>query len=441
MSTTAPWTGRRLHFVGAGGCGMSALALISADLGAEVTGSDRAESRFVAPLRRRGIEVAIGHRAENVPAGAEVVHSAAIPPDNPERVAAAAQVPRGDLLAEVCALRRCVAIAGTHGKTTTAAMTVHALAAGGIRASYVVGALLLDTGVNAAWHDGDWLVVETDESDGSHLAIRPEVAVLTNADHDHVGRYPDIADVRRTFAEFLAPAAKAIVWDRPDETALAPAGFTTFDASAVRIGAERTRFRWRGRDVELSVAGEHNARNAAAALEVCSLLGADLDRAVFALRGFGGTSRRLELRGWSAEGARVYDDYAHHPVAVAATLAALRAQGARRIVAALQPWGLARVAKLWREFGAALDDADEAMIVATVVGGSKPAEFPGVGSHMIADAARASRLGRPVHLTPELTQAEQRVRATLDRDTVFVTLGCGDVHRLATAIVARAPYI
>jgi UDP-N-acetylmuramate--alanine ligase len=178
------WSGRRLHFVGIGGAGMSGLALVAAALGAEA-GSDRAPSSYTERLREHGIDPVFGHAAANVPAGAEVVYSTAVPADNPERLAAATELHRADLLAEIAALRRCLAVTGTHGKTTTTGMVVAALQGAGMDPSYVVGGELRSTGANAGWGAGEWIVVEADESDRSLLKLRPEIAILTSAELDH----------------------------------------------------------------------------------------------------------------------------------------------------------------------------------------------------------------------------------------------------------------
>src|SRR5436190_22551701 len=192
MSGEQPWRGRRLHFVGIGGAGMSGLALVAAQLGAEVTGSDRAESSYLAELRAVGIEPAIGHAAANVPDGAELVYSTAIPEDNPERIAARErglrELHRGELLGEVGGLKRCLAVSGTHGKTTTTAMIVHALRACGMDPAFLVGGeIQVGDGAprNAGWGTGDWIVVEGDESDRSLLWLEPEIAVVTDAELDH----------------------------------------------------------------------------------------------------------------------------------------------------------------------------------------------------------------------------------------------------------------
>src|SRR5438093_1503817 len=189
LMTDRPWSGRRLHFVGIGGAGMSGLALVARALGAEVSGSDRAESSYMEPLRAAGIQPVIGHAAANVPPDAEVIRSTAIADDNPELAAGARVLHRGDLLAEVSRLRPCLAIAGTHGKTTTASMATHVLLEAGRSPSYLIGGELRTTGRNADWGQGEWLVVEADESDRSFLKLTPDVATITNVELDHHATY------------------------------------------------------------------------------------------------------------------------------------------------------------------------------------------------------------------------------------------------------------
>src|ERR1700757_1447976 len=220
---TDDWSGRRLHFVGIGGAGMSGLALISAALGAAVTGSDRAPSSYTDRLGGHGIRPTFGHAAATVPDGAEVVYSTAIPADNPERGVAPTELHRADLLAQIAALRRCLAITGTHGKTTTSAMAVDALRGAGLDPSYVVGGELRSTGSNAGWGTGEWIVVEADESDRSLLKLQPEIAVLTNAELDHHSTYASRLELEQTFREFIGRAGGgAVVWGRPGVGALCP---------------------------------------------------------------------------------------------------------------------------------------------------------------------------------------------------------------------------
>ena len=265
MSTD--WAGRKLHFVGIGGAGMSGLALVAHALGASVTGSDRAAgSPYGGPLRAAGIEPAVGHDAANVPGGAEVVVSSAIPPDNPERAAARdrglRELHRADLLGELTRLRPTIAVTGTHGKTTTSSMLVHALRGCGMDPGYLVGGAVRSTGSNAGWGAGEWLVVEADESDRSLLKLAPAIAVLTNAELDHHTTYASQRDVDETFRAFLALADRAaVVWDRPALLALAPPSLplATFDA-APELTPGGSRFTLDGVAVELTTARTRRVR-------------------------------------------------------------------------------------------------------------------------------------------------------------------------------------
>src|SRR5919202_541303 len=233
-----PWGGRRLHFVGIGGAGMSGLALVAHALGAEVTGSDRSpRSPYTRPLREAGVVPAAGHDAAHVPDGAELVVSSAIGPENPERAAARErglrELHRADLLGELTRLRPTIAVTGTHGKATTSSMVVHALRGCGLDPGCLVGGEVRSTGANAGWGTGEWLVVEADESDRSLLRLSPRIAVLTNAELDHHTTYASRRDVEATFAAFLAAAERAVVWDRPELLALAgDTPVTPFDVPA-----------------------------------------------------------------------------------------------------------------------------------------------------------------------------------------------------------------
>ena len=267
-----PWSGRRLHFVGIGGAGMSGLAAVAHALGASVTGSDRASgSPYAQTLRAAGIEPAIGHDAANVPDGAEVVYSSAIPPSNPERTTGAPELHRADLLGQLTQLKPTIAISGTHGKTTTSSMVVHALGAD----SYLVGGEVRSTGSNAGWGPGEWLVVEADESDRSLLKLHPTIAVVTNAELDHHTTYSSQRDVDETFRAFLALAREQVV---PEDL--------------VRLAERPTVFG--EADVELGVPGAHNRRNAGAALTAIRLAGGDVQAAAERLKTFVGAGRRFE---------------------------------------------------------------------------------------------------------------------------------------------------
>jgi len=431
------WTGRRLHFVGIGGAGMSGLALVAHELGAAVSGSDRAPgSPYLAPLRARGVPIAAGHAAEHVPPGAEVVLSSAIDAGNPERGVAARELHRADLLSELTRLKPTLAVTGTHGKTTTASMVVHALRGCGLDPSYLVGGEVRSTGANAGWGAGDWLVVEADESDRSLLKLSPRIAVLTNAELDHHATYGSLREVEATFAAFLARAEQAVVWDRPALRALAGPAAVPYAAQAVALLPGGSRFTLDGVPVALRVPGRHNADNAAGALTACRLAGADLAAAAAALEGFEGAGRRFERVGETAAGALVVDDYAHHPTEVRATLEAARTLGRRRVVAAFQPHLFSRTARTARDFGAALALADRVVVTEVYPARERAQDFPGVSGRLVAEAAADHAGGREVAWLPRLEDAEGYLRAILRAGDLCLTLGAGDVDSLARRLVA-----
>jgi UDP-N-acetylmuramate--alanine ligase len=430
------WAGRRLHFVGIGGAGMSGLALIAAALGAEVSGSDRAPSSYTERLVEHGIEPVFGHAAANVPAGAEVVYSTAIPPDNPERQVAASELHRADLLAQIAALRRCLAVTGTHGKTTTSAMAVQALQGAGLDPAYVVGGELRATHSNAGWGSGEWIVVEADESDRSLLKLQPEIAVLTNAELDHHSTYSSRLDLEQTFAEFMARAGdRAVVWDRPELRALCPGGGVPYDAPDARLDPEGSRFIWRGIEVQLSVPGAHNAVNAAGALTACALAGADPAAAAAALAGFRGARRRMEHVGETAAGAQVYDDYAHHPTEVAAAIAAARTLGAPRLVAVFQPHLYSRTRALARAFGVALAAADVIVVLGIYPARERADDFPGVTGQLVAAHAADAAAGRPVAWMPDFDAARAYLGTLLRSGDLCLMMGAGNIDALGRSLV------
>jgi UDP-N-acetylmuramate--alanine ligase len=410
------WADRRLHFVGIGGAGMSGLALVCRELGATVSGSDRAESSYMERLRAAGLEPVVGHDAANLPADCEVVVSTAIAADNPEMALARERgcpvLHRGELLAQLCAEKRLIAVAGTHGKTTTTAMLVWALRALGAEPAFFVGGevpgLGPDGGVaNASWGEGEWVVAEADESDASFLALEPEIAVVTNVEMDHHSRWRSLAELRAAFEEF---AAKASVVADPE----------TVDV-----------------EIELAVPGEHNVLNARAALATIGAAGLDVAAAAVALRGFPGVHRRLELKG-ERDGARVYDDYAHHPTEVRAALAALRGLKPRRLVVAFQPHLYSRTKAFAEQFGAALALADEVAVLDVYPAREEPVgDLAGVSGLDVARAAADRMGGRRVLWTPTLEATERALAGRLGEGDILATLGAGDVFRVGEALVAE----
>jgi UDP-N-acetylmuramate--alanine ligase len=419
---------------------MSGLALIAKQLGAQVTGSDRAESAYLERLREHGIAPVLGHARANVPAGAEVVYSTAVPPSNPEREAAGGhELHRADILAQISALRRCLAVTGTHGKTTTAAMIVHALCECGLDPAYVVGGELRSTGTNAGWGRGEWIVVEADESDRSLLKLSPEIAVLTNAELDHHSTYASRLELEQTFRTFMSRAGdRAVVWDRPELRALCPGGGVPYDAPDAVLTLGGSTFRWDGIEVRLAVPGAHNAINAAGALTASGLAGAEPAAAARALAGFAGARRRFELLGWTAARVPVYDDYAHHPTEVAAVIAGARTLGPARVLAVFQPHLFSRTRALAREFGVALSAADVIAVLDVYPSRELAEDFPGIDGRIIAAAAADAAGGRTVAWTPGFDAARRFLTGVLRSGDLCVLMGAGDIDTLGRSLATTA---
>ncbi len=441
--TDGPFSGRSLHFVGIGGAGMSGLAMVASELGARVTGSDQVQSSYTERLRAAGIEPAVGHDAANLPPGAEVVVSTAIAESNPELAAAramgAAVLHRGELLGEVSRLKRPIAVSGTHGKTTTCAMIVQVLAECGRDPAYLVGGELRTTRTNAAWGEGEWIVVEADESDRSFLHLAREVAVVTNVELDHHATYRSLSELEEAFAEFMAPAATRIVGTEVETDDAIHYGIDSGELRAEQLELRPlgARFVVEGVPVELNVPGRHNVLNALAALAACRAAGVGVTEAAPALAGFAGTGRRFEERGTTAGGARVFDDYAHHPTEVRATLEAAHTLGAGRVVACFQPHLYSRTRELARDFGRALALADLAVVLDIYPARERAEDFPGVSGLLVAQCTADAAGGRPVWWLPSMDAAAERLEAELGKSDVLLTLGAGDVDRLAGALAGE----
>ncbi len=438
-----PWSGRRLHFVGVGGAGMSGYARAAHALGAEVSGSDATGGPYLERLAADGVlQARIGHRAENLPAGegVELVYSSAVGAENVERRAARErgipERPRAELLGELTAMRRTIAVAGTHGKTTTASMLAHALRAAGMRPGWLVGAPIGGGLANAEWGEGEWLVVEADESDRSMLSLSVEIAVLTNVELDHHATFASLAQLREAFRAFLAGPRCAVVWDRPELLELREGPVAAYDVRELTLTAGGSRFDWRDREVSLAVPGAHNALNATGALEAASIAGADAALAIAGLAGFHGADRRFQPLGVSPRGALVYDDYAHHPTEIAATLQAARTLPHGRLVAVFQPHLYSRTALLAHEFGVSLARADEVVVLDVYPARERAEDHPGVSGLMIAEATADAAAGGPVYWLPTFAAAEPVLRDLLEADDLCVMMGAGDVDALGRALVA-----
>jgi UDP-N-acetylmuramate--alanine ligase len=398
-----PLAGRRLWFVGIGGAGMSALALVAKAWGAEVGGSDRARSSYVEQLEAAGIPVAIGHDAANVPDGAEVIVSSAIAADNLELSHSPVNKKRAELLAELVELRPSIVVAGAHGKTTTSGMIAFVLQRLGLDPAFVIGGEIPQLGGNAAAGEG-WLVAEGDESDRSLELLRPKVAVLTNVELDHHATFASEAEVRALFERWLAAAPETV---RGEE--LGPVSFP------------------------LGLPGEHNRRNAATALAALELAGVEPTEAERVLGEFTGAGRRFELRG-EAGGVRVYDDYGHHPREIAATLEAARAAAdGGRVLVAFQPHLYSRTRYLAHELGQALAAADAVAVTRIYAAREEP--LPGVEGSLVVEELASERPGMPVGWTPGLEDAVAFLARRARPGDLVLTIGAGDVERAAPLLL------
>jgi len=389
----APLAGRRIWFVGIGGAGLSGYALVARAWGAEVGGWDRVETPYLEHVRAAGIDARISAEPE-VRDGWETVVSTAFA----GRVAGS---PRAELLAELVSLQRSIVVAGAHGKTTTSGMIAFVLDRLGRDPSFLIGGEIPQLGGNARAGTG-WLVVEGDESDRTIASLRPEIAVVTDVDLDHHTEFASQAEVAALFDRWLESVPHVVRGD-----ALEPL------------------------DVELAIAGEHNRRNAAAALAALELAGVARGDALPSLREFGGAGRRLELRG--GDGVRVYDDYAHHPTEIEATLAAARELGARRLLVLFQPHLYSRTRHLAYELARALAGAD--VVAVTDVYAAREEPLAGVSGRLVVEALAGIRPGMPVAWMPTVEEGAAFVARRARAGDIAITIGAGDVDRAAPLIV------
>jgi UDP-N-acetylmuramate--alanine ligase len=435
------FAGRSLHFIGIGGAGMSGLALVAHALGARVTGSDQAESSYCERLRLAGIEPVIGHDAVNYPAGAEVVVSTAIGQDNVElssaRAGGATVLHRGDLLGELSRLKRTIAVSGTHGKTTTASMAAHVLLACGREPAFLIGGELRSAHTNAGWGAGEWAVIEADESDRSFLKLAREVALITNIELDHHSTYAGTGELKQAFSAFAAPA-KLRVLGPGVEVAQKGISFGIdegdFQATGLELTHGGSRFTAGGAAIELTVPGRHNVLNALAALAACRAAGVEPAEAAPALASFSGAARRFEEHGRGPGGALIYDDYAHHPTEVRATLEAARTLAPRRLFACFQPHLYSRTQMLARQFGGALALADVVVVLEVYPARERAEDFVGVSGLLVAEAAADAAGGRPVWWLPRAADAERMLASELREGDLLLTLGAGDVDAVARSL-------
>lgn len=442
---------RTVHLIGIGGAGMSGLARILLQRGHIVRGSDLRESRQVADLRALGAIVLIGHAREHLdPQTDAVVVSTAVRLDNPELELAKGLglvvLHRADLLAALMQTDRRALIAGTHGKTTTTAMTVVAMQAAGLDPSFAVGGQLNEVGTNAHAGEDGWFVAEADESDRSLLRLDPEIAVITNAELDHPDEFDGADDVHGVFVAFLErlPADGLAILCHDDAGAMrlrdvAPRVLTYGQDPAADLhlivgegGGATIRFEDREFPIDLSVPGLHNRLNATAAMAVCHAAGLDLDAIAQGLGRFRGTARRFQELG-NVRGVRVVDDYAHHPTELAATLAAARQVHDGRIVVVVQPHRFSRTRILGAELGRAAAAADH--VVVTDVYAASESPEPGVTGALVADAARDA--GARVTWVPHLAEVAETVCGLVASGDLLLVTGAGDVNQVGPDVLSR----
>jgi UDP-N-acetylmuramate--alanine ligase len=452
-----------VHFVGIGGIGMSGIADVMLTLGYQVTGSDIKDSANVQRLRNKGAVVHIGHAAENVDGAGALVVSSAVKPDNPELVAARAKrtpvVRRAEMLAELMRLKHAVAVAGTHGKTTTTSLVACLMDSAGFDPTVINGGIISAYGSNAKIGEGEWMVVEADESDGSFLKLRGSVGIITNIDPEHMEHYGSFDALRAAFAQFVENLPfygfAVMCIDHPEVQALAAKiedrrvityGFSPqadvrlsnlvmdetgghFDLTFQPRGTEPVT--WAG--ISLPMMGEHNVLNAAGALAVVQALGGGEEEARTALAGFTGVKRRFTLTG-QAHGVTVVDDYGHHPVEITAVLKAARQQvGDGRVHAVVQPHRYSRLHDLFEDFCTCFNDADSVLVTPVFAAGEAPIE----GASQEALVAGLARHG---HRNASATTREslpRDLKAFIEPGDLIVCLGAGDITAWAAELPER----
>ncbi|HEX9932164.1 MAG TPA: UDP-N-acetylmuramate--L-alanine ligase [Allosphingosinicella sp.] len=449
-----------IHFVGIGGIGMSGIAEVMHILGYKVQGSDVAEGYVVEGLRKAGIPVMIGHHADNLGDAAVVVVSTAIRKENPELVCAYERripvVRRAEMLAELMRLKNTVAVAGTHGKTTTTSMIAALMDAGGIDPTVINGGIINAYGSNARLGSSDWMVVEADESDGSFLRLDGTIAVVTNIDPEHLDHYGSFEKVKDAFVEFVENVpfygAALLCVDHPEVQTIIPRlrdrrvvtygfaaladvrgdnvrpvpGGNRFDVSIRdRFGAVRT-----VRDVELPMPGRHNVSNALAAIGVAAELGIDDDVIARGFEKFDGVKRRFTKVG-EIDGATIIDDYGHHPTEIRAVLSAAREGAQGRVIAVVQPHRYTRLRDLMVDFQGAFNDADIVFVAPVYAAGEEPVE--GADAEALVEGLK-QRGHRAVKAVADLDDLCRSLRDIAARGDMVICLGAGDITKWAAGL-------
>jgi UDP-N-acetylmuramate--alanine ligase len=450
-----------IHFIGIGGIGMSGIAEVMVNLGYTVQGSDAADNYNVKRLAEKGIRTFIGHRAENIDGAEIVVVSTAIRRDNPELAAARERrlpvVRRAEMLAELMRFKSCVAVAGTHGKTTTTSLVATLLDAGGLDPTVINGGIINAYGTNARMGEGDWMVVEADESDGTFLKLPADVAIVTNIDPEHLDHFQTFDAIKDAFRSFIDnipfygfavmctdhPTVQDLVGRIADRRIITYGENPQADVRLMDVeqGGGRTRFRVLIRDrrpgmrieiedLVLPMPGRHNALNATAAIAVAHELGVDALSIKKALAGFGGVKRRFTRTGeWN--GATIFDDYGHHPVEIAAVLKAARASTDGQVIAIVQPHRYTRLQALFNDFCTCFNDADAVVVAPVYAAGEQP--IPGIDRDSLVAGLKA-RGHRNATALEKAEDLAGLVKGLAQPGDYVICLGAGNITQWAYAL-------
>ncbi len=450
-----------IHFIGIGGIGMSGIAEVMATLGYKVQGSDLADNYNVTRLRKSGIAVEIGHRAENIGDSQVVVVSSAVKPDNPELVEARNRylpiVRRAEMLAELMRFKSCVAVGGTHGKTTTTSLVAALLDAGGFDPTVINGGIINAYGTNARLGKGDWMVVELDESDGTFVKLPADIVIVTNIDPEHLDHYGTFDKAKEAFLAFVEnipfygfavmcsdhPVVQELIGQVRDrrvvtyghspqaDVRLADVNYANGETQfSVRLTNRRSGAIHDINNLTLAMPGDHNALNSTAALAVAKELGISDDAIRKGFQSFTGVKRRFTKTGTHG-GVTVYDDYGHHPVEIAAVLRAARGVTAHKVVAVMQPHRYTRLSSLFNDFCTCFNDADSVIVAPVYAAGEAP--IGGVNHTSLVEGMRL-RGHRGVHAIDRPEQLAPLVHSIVKSGDIVICLGAGTITQWAYAL-------
>ena len=446
---------RKIHFIGIGGIGMSGIAEVLLNLGYQVSGSDLRETEITRRLDGLGGEIVYGHQTENVREVDVVVTSTAVKGDNPEVLEAHRRlipvIPRAEMLAELMRMKYGIAVAGTHGKTTTTSMVATILSHAGIDPTVVIGGRLDSLGSNAKLGQGKFLVAEADESDGSFLHLSPTIAVVTNIDADHLDFYRDLDEIKGVFVDFINKVpfygTAVLCLDDPNVQGIVPqvkkrfvtyglAGQADFRATDIEHREDRTTFTVHHHDTRLGsltlrMPGRHNVLNALAAVAVAVELDVPFAAIAEGMQDFGGVQRRFQVK-YDEGGIMVVDDYGHHPAEIKATLAAARSGWDRRVVAVFQPHRFSRTQALFEDFLTAFYQADHVVVMDVYAAGEEP--IPGVSSEGLA-VGIGEHGHKDVHYVSERDAVAAHLMSTVREGDIVITLGAGNVWQVGEQLI------